>query len=208
MEWIQFHIVCAVWSRLLLWITLNVDSQLFSSAWFVYVWLCEGSLKSLCVDCACMLNGADVFFFLYSLWKYVCLVNCLWLRSVRVCHWCLQRGGSWRAAHTCGALQHSGLRLHRGPSPCSNSCAVGLHHITRSQLVLLGTPVLQTDLLTGVLNCALLRVKKWLWAVDHDLDEMSWIWSLVLWQMKGKAVEALCGCCPRRVPLLVLGSVP
>lgn len=134
--------------------------------------------------CACV-NGVV---FISSLWKCMCLANCLWLRFACV-SLMFTEGGSWRAAHACGARQHSGLHLHRGPSPCSNSCAVSLHRVTSSRRVPRGTLLLQTYLLGAALNCALLHVKKWLWAVDHDLNKMSQIWSLV-WQMKGKAVDA------------------
>lgn len=161
------------------------------------------------VDCSSMLRR-----FLYLCSSFVQMGLFLSSLCENVCAWLTARGwglcvhlslmftegGSWRTSHARGALQHSGLHLHRGPSPCSNSCAVSSYQVTRSHRVPQGTLLCKPTWspTRWTVLCFMLRSGLGLWGVDHDLKEMPGIWSPV-WQMKGKAED---GCSVLKLSLL------
>lgn len=115
-------ILCVLYDSSFCCELLRMLTASFFSAWFVYMCDCvreawRAFVLPACRDvflclrspvCACV-NGVV---FISSLWKCMCLVNCLWLRFACVCHWCLQRGAA--GAHS---TRLRGTAAQRPPSP-------------------------------------------------------------------------------------------
>lgn len=98
-------------------------------------------------------------------YKCHCVCECIYVSLM------FTKGGSWRTSHGCGASQHSSRRRHRGPSPCSNSCAVSSHQVTRSDRVPRGGEAAVADLparrFSWTVVCYVLRSSWRLWGVEH-----------------------------------------